>query len=99
MLKNKFGFDPVGIKSNITLFDYANKEFDLLSFLDRIAPNALRAESPQGYIINAIKKHLKEECGVLFEDHMVMRTKPKTVATTVSKNEPKSLKDILGEEL
>jgi len=96
MLKNKFGFDWAGIKANITLFDYAQKEFDLLLFLDRIAPKALRAENPQGYIINAIKKHMKEECGFIFEGDVVMRTKPKDVKIPTSAKEIKSLADILG---
>lgn len=93
MLLNKFGFDWAGIKANITLFDTAYREFDLLPFLDRIAPGALRAQSPQGYVINSVKKHLKEQYGIIFEDNMVLRTKPKDVKPVVSK-EPKSLKDI-----
>ena len=93
VLLNKFGFDWAGIKANITLFDTAYREFDLLSFLDRIAPGALRAQSPQGYVINSVKKHLKEQYGIIFEDNMVLRTKPKDVKPVVSK-EPKSLKDI-----
>lgn len=96
MLKNKFDFDWAGIKANITLFDYAQKEFDLLLFLDRIAPKALRAENPQGYVINAIKKHMKEECGFIFEGDVVMRTKPKDVKIPTSAKEIKSLADILG---
>ena len=96
MLQHKFGFEYSGIKANITLFDTANKEFDLLMFLDHIAPKALRAASPQGYVINAIKKHLKEECGVIFEDNIVMRTRPKEVKSATGKKEPQSLADILG---
>ena len=98
MLRNKFEFDYAGIKANITLFDTAQREFDILTFLDRIAPKALRAESPQGYVINAVKKHLKDECGVIFEDSMVLRTKPKEVRKQSDKKEPQSLKDILGGE-
>lgn len=97
MLKNKFEFDYVGIKSNITLFDVAQDEFDLLLFLDKIAPKALRAENTQGYVINAIKKHLKEECGVIFEDSVILRSKPAEMKKKPSSSkEPKSLKDILG---
>lgn len=99
MLLNKFEFDWVGIKANITLFDTAQKEFDLLLFLDRIAPNALRAANPQGYVINAIKQHLKEDCGIIFEDSLVLRTKPIDVKKPVEKKEPQTLKDILGGEL
>ncbi len=98
MLKNKFGFDWGGIKANITLFEYAQKEFDLLSFLDRIAPKALRAENVQGYVINSIKKHMKEECGFIFEGDVVMRTKPKEVKRPSSAMEIKSLADILADQ-
>lgn len=98
MLRNKFEFDYAGIKANITLFDTAQREFDILTFLDRIAPKALRAESPQGYVINAVKKHLKDECGVIFEDSMVLRTKPREMRKQSDKKEPQSLKDILGGE-
>lgn len=58
-----------------------------------MGPGALRAQSPQGYVINSVKKHLKEQYGIIFEDNMVLRTKPKDVKPVVSK-EPKSLKDI-----
>lgn len=98
MLRNKFGFDWGGIKANITLFDYAQKEFDLLSFLDYIAPKALRAENIQGYVINSIKKHMKEECGFIFEGDVVMRTKPKEVKKPTSAMEIKSLADILADQ-
>jgi len=98
MLKNKFGFDSAGIRANITLFDYAQKEFEVLTFLDYIAPKALRADSPQGYVINAIKKHLKEDCGFIFEGDVVMRTKPKEVRKPYTGLEMKSLSDIFGEQ-
>ena len=98
MLRIKFGFDWAGIKANISLFDTANREFDLLSFLDHIAPGALRAQSPQGYVINAVKKHLKEQHGIIFEDSMILRTNPAATRTAASATarEPQSLKDILG---
>lgn len=97
MLLHKFDFDWTGIKANISLFDTAQHEFDLLLFLDHIAPKALRAASTQGYVINAIKKHLKEECGVLIEDNVIMRTSPKDISKSNSKKGPQSLADILGE--
>ena len=98
MLINKFGFDWGGIKSNITLFDIAQKEFDLCLFLDKIAPAALRATNPQGYVINAIRRHLKEDCGVVFDGDMVLKD-PKAEKKTAKSpsKEPRSLKDILGE--
>lgn len=98
MLLTKFDFDWAGIKANISLFDTAQKEFDLLLFLDHIAPKAKRAQNPQGYVVNAVKKHLKEEHGIIFEDNMVLRTRAKDVAKSPSAvREPQSLKEILGD--
>lgn len=58
MLKNKFGFDSKGIQNNIAVFDAASKNIDLLAFLEKIAPVALRARNPQGYVVGALRKHL-----------------------------------------
>lgn len=96
MLLHKFGFDWTGLKSNITLFDTAQKEFDLLMFLDKIAPSALRADNPQGYVINALKKHLKDECGVIFDGNMILRDKLNSEKKNTKSNEVKSLREILG---
>lgn len=93
LLKNKFLFDDKGIKSNITLFDYANREFDLVQFLYRIAPGALHADTPQGYVVNSIKKHLKEDYGILFQDQMVIRTP--SMDKKPGMNGTGSLKDII----
>ena len=99
MLKNKFDFDPQGIKANITLFDTAQKECDILEFMDSIAPAALRAANIQGYVINAIRKHLKEKFGIIIDGSMVLRD-PSSVVPNRDKrptlSEPSSLKDILG---
>ena len=99
MLKNKFDFDPQGIKANITLFDTAQKECDILEFMDSIAPAALRAANIQGYVINAIRKHLKEKFGIIIDGSMVLRD-PSSVVPTRDKrptlSEPSTLKDILG---
>lgn len=99
MLKNKFDFDPQGIKANITLFDTAQKECDILEFLDSIAPAALRAANVQGYVINAIRKHLKEKFGIIIDGSMVLRD-PSSVVPNRDKRpiltEPSTLKDILG---
>lgn len=74
ILKNKFEFDSQGIKANITLFDTAQKECDdILDFLDSIAPAALRAGNIQGYVVGAIRKHLKEKFGIVIEGNMVLR--------------------------
>ena len=99
MLKNKFDFDPQGIKANITLFDTAQKECDILEFMDSIAPAALRAANIQGYVINAIRKHLKEKFGIIIDGSMVLRDPSSVVpnrATRLPLSEPSTLKDILG---
>lgn len=100
MLKNKFYFDAQGIKANITLFDTAQKECDdILDFLDGIAPAALRAANVQGYVINSIRKHLKEKFGIVIDGSMVLRDPSSVVpnqGVRSSRKEPASLKDILG---
>ena len=100
MLKNKFYFDVQGIKANITLFDTAQKECDdILDFLDGIAPAALRAANVQGYVINSIRKHLKEKFGIVIDGSMVLRDPSSVVpnqGVRSSRKEPASLKDILG---
>lgn len=96
MLLHKFGFDNTGLRANITLFDTAQKEFDLLLFLDKIAPSALRAVSPQGYVINALKKHLKDDFGVIFDGNMILRDKLNTEKKSTAKSEVKTLREIIG---
>ena len=96
MLRNKFEFDWAGIKANISLFDIASKQFDLYLFLQQIAPKALRAVKPQGYVINAVKKHLSEHHGILIEDGIILQDKKIAKKATVTKKEPTSLKDIFG---
>ena len=99
MLKNKFEFDAQGIKANITLFDTAQKERDILEFLDGIAPAALRATNVQGYVVNAIRKHLKERFGIVIDGSMVLRDSSSVVPNqpaAASRKEPASLKDVLG---
>lgn len=99
MLKHKFEFDSQGIRANITLFDIAQKECNILEFLESIAPSALRAANIQGYVINAIRKHLKERFGIIIDGNMVLRDSSSVVPnqeTRTSRKEPASLKDILG---
>ena len=98
LLKEKFGFDAAGIKANITLFDIAQKEFDLFDFLQHIAPKALRANSPQGYVINAIKKNLGEHHGVIIQDNIILRDKKLEKKSKPGKGEIKSLSDIFAED-
>ena len=100
LLKNKFGFDAQGIKANITLFDTAQKECDdVLDFLYGIAPAALRAANVQGYVINSIRKHLKEKLGIIIDGTRVLRDPSSVVPNQdarPSRKEPTSLADILG---
>ena len=99
MLKNKFYFDGPGIRANITLFDTAQKECDILEFLDSIAPAALRAANVQGYVINAVRKHLREKFGIIIDGSMVLRDPSSVVpnqGVRTSRKEAASLKDILG---
>ena len=100
MLKNKFYFDAQGIKANITLFDTAQKECDdILDFLDGIAPAALRAANVQGYVIGAVRKHLKEKLGIVIDGSMVLRDPSSVVPNQggrPSRKEATSLKGILG---
>lgn len=99
MLKNKFEFDAQGIKANISLFDTAWKECDILEFLDSIAPAALRAANIQGYVVNAIRKHLKEKFGIVVDGNMILRDPSSVVPNQKDRGamkEPTSLKDIIG---
>lgn len=98
LLKTKFEFDSKGIQANISLFDIAQKQFDLYEFLQKIAPNALHADNIQGYVINSIKKNLKDNFGVVIEGQMILKGKsPLDVKSQKSsKNEPLSLKEILS---
>lgn len=66
LLRTKFGFDFAGIKANLQLFQTAEQYSDLPEFLYKIAPAALRAGNVQGYVVNALKKHLKEDFGITF---------------------------------
>ena len=100
MLKNKFYFDVQGIRANITLFDIAQKECDdILEFLDEIAPSALRAGNVQGYVINSIRRHLKEKLGIVIDGTMVLRDPSSVVPNQgrrPARKEPTSLSDVLG---
>lgn len=97
-LVNKFGFDDHGLRSNITLFDTAQKEFDdYLEFLDEIASNALHASNPQGYVIQATRKHLNEKCGIIIDGSMVLKnTLNMPNLTAKKKSEPKTLTEVLS---
>ena len=65
------------IKANLVLFNTAKKHFDLEKFLTEIGPKASRANNPQGYVVNSIKRHLKEACGIIVrKDGMVTQKEP-----------------------
>ena len=70
LLVNKFEFSPKGLKNNLELFYLVRKSgMDLAWFLNLIAPNALRAENPQGYVISSIRAFLTEQYGYRFDSH------------------------------
>ena len=65
LLLTKFDFTVQGIKNNLVLFATAEKVgMPLEKFLYEIAPNALRAVNPPGYVVNSIERKLKEKYGV-----------------------------------
>ena len=70
LLVHKFEFTQKGLQNNIELFYLVKKSgMDLRSFLDVIAPNALRVGNTQGYVINAIREFLTEQYGIEFDEH------------------------------
>ncbi|MBR1434050.1 MAG: replication initiation protein [Bacteroidales bacterium] len=65
LLLNKFGFTHQGIKNNLMLFATAKKAgLELYDFLYSIAPKALHATNPQGYVVNSVERKLRESFGV-----------------------------------
>lgn len=69
MMVNKFEFTPKGLSNNVPLFHAARKVgMDVDAFVRSIAPSALRADNPPGFVINAIRKRLKEYYGVTVEE-------------------------------
>ena len=70
LLVHKFEFTSKGLQNNIELFYLVKKSgMDLRSFLDVIAPNALRADNPQGYVIKTVRAFLTEQYGIEFDEH------------------------------
>lgn len=99
VLKNKFEFNDQGIRANITLFDTAQRECDILEFLYDIAPAALRANNIQGYVVNAVRKHLKEKFGIIIDGSLVLKDPSSVVPNLAGRSaskEPMSLKDIIS---
>jgi len=65
-LMKKFEFTAKGIDNNKLTFITAQEAgMDILDFLDSIAPYALHATNPPGYVINCIDKCLKTKYGVV----------------------------------
>lgn len=67
LLKTKFEFVNQGISNNMNIFEPAYKhlgEDGLLDFLYQIAPTALRAQNPQGYVVGALRKHLINDVNI-----------------------------------
>lgn len=60
ILRNDYGFTYTEYNHNRKLFDAARDAGDLADFLRRIKSRALRAENPKGYVIRALRKHLRE---------------------------------------
>lgn len=92
LLVNKFGFSRPGIKANISLLDIAFREMDLPGLLDEIAPAALRANNPQGYVIGAIRTRLRERHGIVVDGDTIIR------GANAPKRMPNSIKEILKED-
>lgn len=65
LLKTILDFTPREIKNNSRLFEAADKALDLPSFLRQIAPRALRSKNPRGYVVNAVKKELRQKTQTL----------------------------------
>jgi len=55
-LKHNFEFTTDGVKNNLSLFKQAHEQIDLISFLAGMKGKARTSNSPQGYIIGALKK-------------------------------------------
>lgn len=67
LLKYKLDFSTREIQHNGKLFEYAEDALDLPSFLRQIAPRALRAKKPKGYVVNAIRKELQRKAHIVIE--------------------------------
>lgn len=65
MLRHDFGFTYQEYNRNRRLFDAARDAGDLADFLQRIKPKATRAKNSKGYVIRAIRQHLRESSGLV----------------------------------
>lgn len=90
-LVKSLGFSMAEIKANLVLFDTASKAFDLEGFLIQIGPKANRAANPQGYVINAIKIHLKEKHGIVFKKNAILAPEAELSKTKLKSAEVKPI--------
>jgi len=66
MLLEKFDFTLRGIQNNLELLNEATRKLNLLALLDEIAKSAAKKRplKPQGYVIRAIERALREKAGI-----------------------------------
>lgn len=95
-LKNQFQFDHAGIKAHVTLFMTAKREFDLLDFLDSIKVGALHAGNVPGYVVSALRKHLREEYHITIDANNKVVEEQSQTGRAAGSGQPASLKDIFG---
>lgn len=105
LVKN-LGFSMAEIKANITLFDIATKKMeDFEQFLIQVTPSALRANNTQGYVVNAVKTHLKEKYGITMRKNAIVAPesevggKLKTTVVKPKKSSADADKERLGDML
>lgn len=61
-LKHQFEFTTAEIKQHVELFKRAQNELDdVMLFMSKVKARANRATNPKGYLINAIRKELKQQ--------------------------------------
>lgn len=72
LLYHKFGFDFAGVKANLLLFETAEKYLDFADFLRQLAPGALRADNVQGYVVSAVRRHLREKAGIFIDGSSII---------------------------
>ena len=79
-LTRNLKFTNPEIKANLVLFSTAARHFDLEAFLMEITPNAVRAANTQGYVVNSVKKRLRERHGIVIRKDKILSTKPEAPA-------------------
>lgn len=102
-LVTQLGFSMAEIKANLVLLDTARKRFDLEKFLIDIGSKANRANNPQGYVVNAIKSHLKEAYGIIVRKDGIVEPKepvaePEDVAKAKQAFDQETLSSILSSQ-